>query len=155
VRFYALVAPEAGSTESTLQIYTIPGGELSRSIPTQAGGRIFPGYDGRYVGFNAASGAGSDSVLGVIDSETGAISNLFSEAMPPFTLDDCTAVEGDTNTSLDVITGWHQISDIVWLPDGVTFIAVSSYIGQGVDEGQEVRCEFTASRLRMYRVDGG
>ncbi len=153
VWLYALVAPEAGSTESSLQIYTIPGGELLRSIPTQAGGRIFPGYDGRYVGFNAASGAGSESILGVIDSETGAISNLFSEAMPPFTLDDCTAVEGDTDTSLDVITGWHQISDVVWLPDGVTFVAVSAYIGQGAAEGQEAGCEFTANRLRIYRVN--
>ncbi|MFN8528286.1 MAG: hypothetical protein U0670_06720 [Anaerolineae bacterium] len=134
----------------TLEVYRLPEGESvgAYSVPLQ-GLMIYPSDDGRYIAIDSDT-----DQLGIFDTLTGSLSNLISLTLPPFTVTDCSVRDPIADAALDLSQGSLWIRDLIWLPDGDTFLTVSEYVGDGMTQGRENGCDSTSTRLQLYHVDG-
>ncbi len=148
-RLYVVTSGDAATTGFVLNVYSLPDGTLIQSYLLPYGGIPYPNADGRFV---ALETGGDETLLGVLDTTTGIFSNMISQMMPPFTAGDCIVRDPVTDSALDLSAGRLWMRDLVWLPDGETFVTLSEYVGDGMTQGRENGCETTATRLRIYRV---
>jgi WD40 repeat protein len=130
---------------STLSVYRLSDGELLETgiaLPTFI---LWFSPDGRYAATTI-----DDSELGVIDLESGTLSNVLALSEPPRRVLACVNRAGDLSDVDFMTSGRLPLTDLVWLPDSSGFFTLNSSRGQGAGGGQ--RCDFEYSRLRRYRV---
>lgn len=149
-RLYVSLLDEPDNYENydtTLNTYSLPGGELINSLPLRVSG-VYPSPDERYLVYQP-----NDGEMSVIDLETGISS-------PTITIDEGQSrVLTCLNTGSDVSDvdftrdGRFPIMGLQWLPDSTGFITANTYGGDGAGGG--VGCIFDYSRLRVYSLSGG
>ena len=149
-QLFVIIPGDAATTGFVLNVYSLPDGALTQSYLVPQGGIPYPSDDGRFVAMQIT--LDEAHLLGVFDTTTGVMSSLLSMDTPPFTVEDCTVRDSVTDAALHLDRGYLSIQDVVWLPDGETFMAISQYIGDGMTQGREEGCELTASRISIYRI---
>ncbi len=149
-QLFVIISGDAATTGFVLNVYSLPDGALTQSYLLPQGGIPYPSDDGRFVAMQIT--LDEAHLLGVFDTTTGVMSSLLSMDTPPFTVEDCTVRDSVTDAALHLDRGYLSIQDVVWLPDGETFMAISQYIGDGMTQGREEGCELTASRISIYRI---
>lgn len=135
--------------ESTLSVYSLPGGELLQQAPASFGG-TFPSPDGRFVAYEIASNEAGQEQLAVVNVETGAHSNQLPIHEGAHRLLAC-ANDGRDMSDLDfTVSGMQRITVLVWRPDNSGFMTLNSPGGQFTNTG----CQFDLGRVRQYGVNG-
>ena len=136
----------------TVSAYSLPDGALIRSFAAPSF-ILWVSPDGKYAAAELGSNDGTSSELMVVDTESGAVSELYSLYEPARHLTACT---NDGRNMSDVgftVSGTLALTGLNWLPDSSGFIITRSYRGESAG-GAKV-CTFNTSRLNVIEVNGG
>jgi len=149
-RLYVNTLTDPDNYESfagTLSVYTLPDGELLTSLPLDWSG-VYPSPDGTLLVVELASAEAGEEQIGVLDLETGVISNLLPVSEAPQPVIACRN-DGRSMTDYGYSTsGMLTIRGLHWLDDNSGFATLNSP-GYQVDSSN---CYWDVSRFRTYSV---
>jgi hypothetical protein len=136
---------DMNATASTLNIYSLPDGELVTSYEVLSP-FVWVSPNGQYAALWM-----SDDELAVVELAENNYSQPIQMFEEPRHATTCLNTGADISDVDFTVSGQLFLIDLEWLPDSSGFITLNSYLGEAA-AGDDGACIFNYSRLRRYTV---